>query len=230
MWRHTSRLLGPPRASARPKRGMRLHSFEGFRVVGPCVVSTCAKTFLDVRPWCSRRWAVAYARCRRRRAAVTRRRCTDRRIGARLSRVSYSLHRDRRTPASGSVDADRWRTRGDSTRHCTGSSTPLMRASTCCSQRSPLRLRCSGQAPGPSMRAFSAGGASKSAMAMHTERGTSHAPNEGVARAFQRTPPTLRWPFRTPIEPKIHTNRGSRASVSRRNSADKSNARRGGFK
>ena len=37
--------------------------------------------------------------------------------------------------------------------------------------------------------------------ATHTERGASHAPNEGVASAFQWAPPTLRWSYGTPIEP-----------------------------
>ena len=165
---------------------MRRHSFEAFRVVGPFVDSTRAKTLLDVRPWCPRRRASAHARGRRRRAAVSRRRCADRRIGTRLGRVSHRLRCDGRAPARGSVDADRWRARGDrrgaarvlQPRRC-----GLLRR---CSQRSPLRLRCLGQAPGPSMRACSAGGASKSATATHTERGASHAPRMRVSRAPSR--------------------------------------------
>ena len=209
---------------------MRLHSFEAFRVVGPFVDSTRAKTFLDVRPWCPRRRASAHARGRRRRAAVSRRRCADRRIGTR-ARSRFTFSAPRLACSWSWVCGRRSLARSRrSTRHCTGSSTPLMRASTCCSQRSPLRLRCLGQAPGPSMRASSAGGASKSATATHTERGASHAPNEGVASAFQWAPPTLRWSYRTPIEPQIHTNRGSRASASRRDSADQSNPRGGDCK
>jgi hypothetical protein len=37
-------------------------------------------------------------------------------------------------------------------------------------------------------------------------------------------------PFKTPIEPYIDTNRGSRASARRRDSADMSNPRCGGYK
>ena len=163
---------------------MRLHSFEAFRVVGPFVDSTCAKTFLDVRPWCPRRRASAHARGRRRRAAVSRRRCVDRRIGTRLGRVSHSS--GPRWACSWSwVCGRRLLARSlRSTRRCRDSSTPPMRTSTCYWQRSPLRLRCLGQAPGPSMRACSAGGASKSATATQRTRNEARAtPLMRVSRA-----------------------------------------------